>query len=128
MFWESGIAYKREQSNIESVRNKVDLFLVRIERKMKHLTHCVDSLSDEFAEELTRELNLLAFYLREVRSRVLLFQVIDTVLDVLLVIKKTLIELILKAKVFALDYANILIAEGGAPAFVGAAPPSHVTF
>lgn len=98
LLWVNGVAYQSDKVNKEKIRRKSDMFLVRI---MNSLCHKLGSLGPEeiiWCQEITKDLILLSKYISKVHSRIAIFQIIDTVMNPLIVMKKMLTDITLKDK------------------------------
>ena len=97
-YWSNGIAYQGDRVNKEKLRRKSDMFLVRV---MNSLCYKLGNLIPEdisWCEEINKDLLLLSQYISKVHSRISIFQIIDTVLNPLIAIKKILSDIIMKEK------------------------------
>lgn len=95
-FWINGIAYSSEKINRELLRKKSDMFLVRISNSIWYKVGNISSDDILWWKEIDKDITLLSSYVKEVKSRVTIFQIIDTVIDPLLAIKRILIDVLLK--------------------------------
>ena len=98
VYWWNGVAYSGDKCNKEKIRRKSDMFLIRITNSICYKISNIPSDDLTWCEELTKDLILLSEYISKTYSRILIFQIIDTVLNPLLAIKRMLIEIILKDK------------------------------
>lgn len=89
-YWVNGVGYSGERVSKDKLRRKSDMFLIRI---YNSLCYKLGNLSTEevgWGEELSKDLMLLSQYIEKVHSRISIFQIIDTVMSPLVVIKRLL--------------------------------------
>ena len=89
------------------------MLLYQIDRRIKSLVsqqfqsyHQLERINAEFAKNLLSELGTLNTYLESQKSRIMLYQVIEVILESLLMIKKLLIDLALKTSIFVVDFSK----------------------
>lgn len=88
----------------------MDYLMYTVDRRIKgviarHLQHhqSLEAIDLGFAKGLRDELSTLTSYLESQRSRVMIFQVIDLLLESLLIIKKCLIDFTMRSSIFVMD-------------------------
>ena len=101
--WINGIRvdYLHIQENLihtQQLRRQTDRFLLRIDRRFKTILYNM-RIGDEEAIMLTIQITLLRDYLTSSESRIILFQIIDILLESILMIKKLLIDLSLQMSI-----------------------------
>ena len=90
LYWSNGIAYQSDRVNKEKIRRKSDMFLVRVMNSLSYKLSNLNPGDILWCEELSKDLLLLSQYVSKVQSRISIFQIIDTVLNPLIAIKKIL--------------------------------------
>ena len=75
--WIHGVKYSFPDSDINflNLRKIIDSLLLRIDRKIKCVLYNFNANSDESALVLTSQLDILADYIKESTSRIMIFQV-----------------------------------------------------
>ncbi|CAI2366213.1 unnamed protein product [Moneuplotes crassus] len=96
IYWSNGIAYQGESVDKEKLRKKSDTFLLRITNSLVHKLSNLIPHEISWCEEINKDLLLLSQYINKVHSRISIFQIIDTVLNPLIAIKKILSEIIMR--------------------------------
>ena len=96
VYWCNGVAYSGDKWSKEKIRRKSDMFLIRITNSIWYKISNIPSEDLCWCEELSKDMVLLSEYILKTYSRILIFQIIDTVLNPLLAIKRMLIDIILK--------------------------------
>ena len=106
----------------ERIRKKLDVLLYQIDRRIKSLVsqqfqnyHQLERINAEFAKNLLSELGTLNTYLESQKSRIMLYQVIEVILESLLMIKKLLIDLALKTSIFVVDFSKNFLTSSITP-------------
>ena len=79
-------------SNMENVRKLMDLYLLRIERKIKSIMQEFNNNLEEAALGLVGQFELLASYISVADNRIIVQQVVDGLMENLLHLKSKLIE------------------------------------
>ena len=98
LYWSNGIAYSGDKINKEKIRRKSDMFLIRLANSILYKISNLPPEDISWCEELTKDLVLLSQYISKVYSRISIFQIIDTVMNPLVAIKKILSDIIMKDK------------------------------
>jgi hypothetical protein len=107
-YWVNGVGYSGEKVGKEKLRRKSDMFLVRVYNSLCYKLGNFTSEEAGWGEEISKDLVLLGQYIEKVHSRISIFQILDTIMSPLVVIKKILWDQTLK------DRAGIGSNSGGA--------------
>ena len=98
LYWMNGIGYTIDRVNKEHLRKKSDIFFVRISNSICYKIGNLNSEDVAWCHEIDKDISLLTHYIKEVKTRITIFQIIDTIIDPLLAIKRVLIGVLLKEK------------------------------
>ena len=123
-FWaNNGIAYEinasqsnsirsGRQANVtlvsrESIRSKLDSILYSVSRRIRYIfSQGYDTTNYDFSDALVTQIVTLNAYLEDQKSRTILHQVIEVVLEPLLMVKKALIEISLNTNILVMDFTR----------------------
>jgi hypothetical protein len=97
----NGIYYNKKPASTTAIRDKTDSYLLRIKRGILVASKYLAVTSEYAIRMLIQQLSILGYYVIACNTRIIVQEVMDTLIEELLRIKAKLID-------FALNYSNSL--------------------
>ena len=82
-----------EENNTLLIKKRTNIFLLKYEKRLSWILNQVDMSSPYFYDMETEQLEILESYLYINTSKIVVFEVVDNIFELLLLVKKQLVEL-----------------------------------